>query len=80
MQQTPNNTLLGFIAYGIAMLLFLQLKTFSFIGLFIIGVLIIYGTKTLSEFWIDTYNLLYGLSIFVKSLINDFRNKDANGK
>lgn len=80
MTKTANSVLIGFIAYGIAMLLFLQIKTFSFIGFFIIVVLVILGTKTLSEFWIDAYNLMRGLMIFLRSLISDYRNKDANGK
>lgn len=77
--------MIGFIAYGIALLLMLETQKLGLIAWFISIILVVKGTFELKEFWIDMMNTTKGLMFFMKSITKDTidkfrRDRDANGK
>lgn len=77
MQNTNSNTsdnFLGFICYGMALLLIDKSDPSIFAFIFAFLSMII-GTIKLKRFWNDIYNFLYGLYIFLSSLLSDLFNR-----
>ena len=63
---------IGFICYAIAYILLLKS---TFISLLLIIPLIVFGTILLWPILLDIYILLYGISMFIMSIIKDIKKR-----